>query len=280
MQSSTITTHRIGAALDCLDIENRHASARIALLGAQVLSFTPRSDGRDRLFVSRSACLDGSKPVRGGIPVCWPWFGAHPSGSPLPAHGYVRTRQWRLLDSGDHDNHTRLVLEPVDANGAGFAGTATLRLEILVGETLSLQLTTRNSGTQDFAFGAALHTYFSVADVRRSTLQGLQGSYTDKNLDWARGTTAQPYRFAAATDRIHLHAAPLLRIEQDSGTVTTLHCAGHDSIVVWNPWAGCSRQFSDLGEDDWPRMLCVETALTQGCVLGGGQSHTLELVIA
>jgi len=274
----TLTEHRLHPQLTRLDISNAHASASLSLLGGQLLSFVPRSDGRERLFVSPTARWDGSKPVRGGIPVCWPWFGAHPEGGTLPAHGYVRTRPWHLLETSEHANHTRLLLAPLDTAGPGFAGTAELQLEVLVGTTLTLNLRTRNTGPAPLRLGTALHTYFKVSDVRQCLLHGLQGTYTDKNLDWAMGTTPAPYRFTAATDRIHLHAAEVLGIE-DGAERTTIRSAGHDSIVVWNPWEGCSRQFTDLGEDAWPRMLCVETAVTQGFSVEPGESHSLSQII-
>src|SRR5690606_30783797 len=196
---------QLAPRLTCLDIENAYASARISLLGGQVLSFIPKQDGRERLFVSDRAVMDGSKPVRGGIPVCWPWFGAHREHSDLyPAHGFVRNRVWKLVSSEDHDTHTRIVLEAPDTNHPGFTGSAALRLEILLGHRLTLNLHTYNTGALPCLLSMALHSYFRVENVRNCRLEGLHGTYSDKTRNWALLETGNPYHFSEETDRIHL----------------------------------------------------------------------------
>jgi glucose-6-phosphate 1-epimerase len=276
---STLTERQLSPQLTCLDIENAHATATVSLLGGQVLSFKPKHDSRERLFVSENARMDGSKPVRGGIPVCWPWFGAHRGNAAHPAHGFVRTRNWRLVGNEDFHTHTRLVLEATDTVHPGFEGTASLRLEVLVGRELTLNLLTRNTGKAPCRLTMALHTYFSVSDVRECILEGLRGSYSDKTLNWAMLETPAPYRFTAETDRIHLQAAPQLRIVEPQ-CATTIRSAGHDSIVVWNPWSTGVGAFADMSSDGWLRMLCVETASTQGLQLESGQTHTLTQIIS
>lgn len=276
---STITERLLSPQLTCLDVENAHATARISLLGGQVLSFKPRHDQRERLFVSDKAHWDGSKPVRGGIPVCWPWFGAHGGNASHPAHGFVRTRTWKFVSNEDHDDHVRIVLEAPDTVHPGFAGVAGLTLEVLVGRELTLKLHSSNRGTAPCKLTMALHTYFKITDVRNCELQGLRGSYSDKTLNWAMGDTPQPYRFVAETDRIHLHAAPELRIVE-AACATTIRSAGHDSVVVWNPWSTGVGNFADMSSAGWMEMLCVETAVTQGLELAPGQTHTLAQTIA
>jgi glucose-6-phosphate 1-epimerase len=276
---STITERRLSPQLTCLEIENAHATASISLLGAQVLSFKPKHDGRERLFVSDKALMDGSKPVRGGIPVCWPWFGAHKTNSAYPAHGFVRTRQWRLLHNEDRDEHTRIVLEAPDTTHPGFEGSATVAVEVLVGRELAVTIHSRNAGNAPCKLTMALHTYFSVSDVRACELQGLSGTYSDKTQDWAMLQTPAPYRFSAETDRIHLHAAPELRIVDAQGT-TIIRSAGHDSIVVWNPWSTGVGAFADMSSEGWQRMLCVETASTQGLELAPGAEHALTQTVS
>lgn len=277
MTIPSLSERRLTSALTCLDIENAFAKASIALLGGQVLSFVPRADGRERLFLSPAARLDGSKSIRGGVPVCWPWFGAHREAG-YPAHGFVRTRPWRLMEASEEKSHTRLVLAPTDTSGEGFAGSADLVLEVLVGKQLTLNLQTRNTGKAAFNLSAALHTYFAVQDVQQCQLDGLAGTYSDKTRAWALLETPKPYRFSEETDRIHLHAAPELSIVEPDA-VTRIASSGHDSIVVWNPWTENSRQLPDMGDAVYRRMLCVETALTQGLQLQAGMSHTLTQVI-
>lgn len=278
MLISVTTERRLSPQLTCLDIENAHAMASVSLLGGQVLSFKPKHDSRERLFVSAKALWDGSKPVRGGVPVCWPWFGAHKADAAHPAHGFVRTRRWTLVSCEDVDGHTRLILEASDTAHPGFAGTATLTLEVLVGRELTVKLHTRNTGSTACRLTMALHTYFSVADVRSCSLEGLSGTYSDKTRNWAMLETPVPYRFNEETDRIHLHAAPELSIVEPQ-CATQIRSAGHDSIVVWNPWATGVGNFADMSTDGWGKMLCVETAVTQGLELAPGTTHTLTQTI-
>jgi glucose-6-phosphate 1-epimerase len=280
MFNSTIIERRLSPLVTCLDIENTFATARISLWGAQVLSFVPRADQRERLFLSPQARFDGSKAIRGGVPLCWPWFGAHPesnAGQALPSHGYARTRRWQLLESTQGPT-TRLLLVLPDPAGAGFAGSASVSLEVLVGRELTLTLRTLNTGNAAFPLTTALHSYFSVADIRQCELRGLSGMYSDKTRNWAMLETPQPYRFSEETDRIHLQAANTVTIVEPA-CATPIRSAGHDSIVVWNPWADNSRLLPDMGEDAYRNMLCVETAVTQGCQVQPGATHTLTQII-
>ncbi len=279
MLDHSIITETLAPGFDVLRIENPAATARVALYGGQVLQYCPRYDGRERLFLSPRARLDGSKSIRGGIPVCWPWFGAHPgTAAGLPAHGYARNRRWQLVESRHHAAGTSLRLQLADPEGAGFGGQAELQLHLQVGAALRVELQTRNRGTQPFPLSAALHSYFAVADLAGTELLGLSGDYSDKTRDWAILPTPQPYRFAAETDRIHLQACPTVLIQHAGGS-TVVESEGHDSIVVWNPGASGSPAFSDLLPDDYTRFVCVETALTRGFSLpAGGEQRLVQTV--
>src|SRR5690606_31387171 len=117
-----------------------------------------------------------------------------------------------------------------------------------------------------------------VRDIAGVELLGLRGEYSDKALNWARGETPVPYRFGAETDRIHLVPVPEAVIA-DGEARTAVRSRGHDSLVVWNPWEARAAALRDMEPDGWRRMLCVETALTQGLVLAPGEAHVLEQVI-
>ncbi len=165
-----------------------------------------------------------------------------------------------------------------DPSGPGFNGIAEVVLEVLVGKQLSMALTTTNKGSTPFTLGCALHSYFAVSDIGDISLEGLSGTYTDKTRNWAMLPTPAPYVFTSETDRIHLIPAALVSIV-DKGHETHIRSDGHDSVVVWNPWEEGARQLPDLATDEFKRMLCVETALTQGFELKPGESHTLVQVV-
>ncbi len=262
-------------------IDNALGSARISLFGGHVLSFCPKHDNRERLFLSSKAVLDGSKSIRGGIPLCWPWFGAYKgpaSNTPMPAHGYARTRRWDVVDITDNAGGTEVLLQMLDTNGAGFTGSAQVQALISVGSKLKVALYTLNQGEEAFALSAALHTYFAIDDIRQTQLKGLSGTYSDKTQNWAMLNTPVPYTFTAETDRIHLAAVPRVEIVSDK-SIVSVESEGHDSVVVWNPWESGSKAFADLAADEYQRFVCVETALTQGFSLHPGQQHCLQQIV-
>ena len=269
---------RRSPAVEILEIDNGAARAAISLFGGHVLAFMPHHDGRERLWLSERAIWDGTASIRGGVPVCWPWFGDHAEPG-HPAHGYVRTRPWRLLDSREGEDFTELSLAPLDTLGDGFAGRASLRLDVRVGHELTMSLRTGNEGSEPFTYRCALHSYFRVGDIEDVELRGLHGEYSDKALNWARGDTPAPYRFAAETDRIHL--VPMAEaVIADARRRTVVRSHGHDSLVVWNPWEARAAALRDMESGGWRRMLCVETAITQGHTLEPGREHVLQQVIA
>ena len=272
----SISRGRLSALVDTLEIENEYATASLSMWGGHMLSFTPKHDQRERLFKSEKIVLDGTKSLRAGVPVCWPWFAQREG---YQKHGYVRIRPWQILSATDTDEYTELVIAPKEMQGAGFQGNATLVLTVQIGKTLNLQLTTTNIGATAFDFQAALHTYFALDDVNQVELKGLSGTYSDKTRDWAMLETPDPYRFTEETDRIHLN--PVKRVNLVEGEQqTVVESAGHDSIVVWNPWQENAKGMRDLTDDGYLKMLCVETAVTQGHTLEPSQTHTLTQVIS
>lgn len=273
---ATISTGRLSDLIETLEIDNAHATASISLWGAHLLSFKPKHDNRERLFKSEKIVLDGSKSLRAGIPVCWPWF-ARKEGFQM--HGYVRKRPWQLLSATENSDYTEIVLAPFDTEGEGFDGTADLSLTVQIGKRLSVTLTTTNSGKDAFEFNAALHTYFLVDDINDAELKGLSGTYSDKTRDWVMLETPEPYRFTEETDRIHLKPVKNVSIVQPTSEID-IESAGHDSVVVWNPWIENSSNMIDMGPQAYLKMVCVETAVTQGVKLPPKLSHKLTQIIS
>lgn len=265
------------ALIDTLEIENQYAKATMSLWGAHTLSFIPKRDGRERLFLSEKALFDGSKSIRGGVPVCWPWFGSRQDG--YQAHGYVRTQLWHVLSASDEANYTEIILAPQTSAGDGFEGTAELILTLQVGEKMRISLSTRNTGKSAFSYNAALHTYFSVDDISQTELTGLSGIYSDKPLDWAEFETPSPYLFTGETDRVHLNPVERVNIKQPNYS-TLVESYGHDSLVVWNPWSEIATSMVDMDNDGYQKMLCVETAVTQGITIEPSETHTFTQVIS
>lgn len=279
--STTIITRQ---KVQVLVIDNDYALVTVSLFGGQILSFTPKYDQRERLWLSDNAIFDAKKAIRGGIPVCWPWFGDHQDvrdNKPdvnFPAHGYVRTQQWKIVKCQDSAKGTEVILQPNSSQGDGFKGKAKLSLIITVGVRLSMKLVTDNLTDTAFNFTCALHSYFAIADIHTCQLRGFSGNYKDKTRNWKILTTPSPYTFNEETDRVHLTTPQKVSIVEDTGN-TDIMSAGHDSMVVWNPWADKSATMVDVQDGGYQTMLCVETAITQGQTLEPGQTHTMEQII-
>ncbi|GAB3033402.1 D-hexose-6-phosphate mutarotase [Bowmanella dokdonensis] len=278
MKLSTHVSQRTSdQGMSIISIDNQAASLELSLFGAHVLSYMPKKDSRQRLYMSPCALMDGSKAIRGGIPICWPWFGQHEASS-LPAHGYLRTRVWRITRIDDDLRETRLQLQPGRTRGEGFDGCADVTLTLLVGDSLSLSLDTQNIGQQPFSYNAALHSYFRVSDIHKVRLAGLDGDYLDKVRDGQRAPTPDPYTFEGETDRIHLCQTSDTLLTDPDYEMSIGH-RGHDSIVVWNPWQQKSEAMADMPDGDYRQMLCIETAITQGKRLAPDEQHQLVQII-
>jgi len=262
--------------LTFLHVDNRFAAARISLFGGHVLSFIPKSDAQERLWVSPHAYLNGERPIRGGIPVCWPWFSddhGKEKGT-LPAHGFLRTQVWQLSASSDDEKGTHIKLVPSYTRAEGFEYDCLVSLEITVGARLTVSLKTENTGVIPFTYNGALHSYFHVDHIQHTRLDGITGNFKDKTNDGAIDTTPTPYTFESETDRIHLAPIDKATIVVDEVACTQVLSQGNDSLVVWNPWQGAA-SISDMDAFGYKHMLCVETALTQGKTLAPGECHSL-----
>ena len=259
-----------------LEIENAHATATISLWGAQVMSFKPKHDNRERLFTAGNLVLDGSKSLRAGIPVCWPWFAQREG---YQKHGYVRIAAWEVVSAKDTQEYTEVILAPVSTKGKGFEGEADVSYTVRVGKRIEVTLTTTNNSKAAFSYEAAFHTYFLVDDIAGVELKGFSGLYQDKTRHKSRFETPLDYRVTEETDRIHSKHNKEVSIVQPHSE-TKVCSAGHDSIVVWNPWQESSSKLRDMSPEDYRRMICVETAITKGQTLEPTESHSLTQIVS
>lgn len=265
--------------IQIVKIENEFAHAEISLFGGHILSYTPKHDGRNRLWVSENAIFDGKKAIRGGVPICWPWFGPHSTNQQVAAHGYVRTQKWQIIGSDESSAGTTIKLQPQTSSGEGFEGQAQLTLVVQIGQQLNIALHTTNIGTDTFSFNCALHSYFAINDIHQCELKGLSGQYSDKTRHQQVFDTPQPYHFNEETDRVHLQKPQVLSIT-DNTLKTQVSSSGHDSVVVWNPWQDKSISMGDMADNSYLTMLCVESAITQGKTLAPNETHILEQVVS
>ena len=256
--------------LDVVEIETDTSTALVALQGAQVLSFVPRG-GRDWLWVSERARWTRGAALRGGIPVCFPWFGPHPTEAAFPAHGFARTSAWRLSPAPSPggsgaaetgaDVAVELTLTDDEATAKLFPHPFEARLTVTVGAALSLAFEVTNTGTEPFSFEAALHTYFAVSDVANVAVEGLGGcDFVDKVAGGAvRKEGAAPLRIAGEVDRVYDSDGPVTLIDAPAGRRLRIAGTNAGSTVLWNPAPAKAAKLSDVAPEAYRRFVCVES---------------------
>lgn len=246
-------------------VENEQASALISVYAGQVLSYRPAGEAQDLLFVSKAAYYAEGKAIKGGIPVCWPWFGADPENRGRPAHGFVRNRAWNLIGTAaTADGGTQVVmgLAATDETRGIWPHEFELTLEILVGRTLDVAMETRNKGGEVFSITQALHTYFLTGDIGGVSVLGLDATdYLDKTGDGGCRTQSGVVTVSAEVDRIYTGVRyPLVVEDKALGRRIRIEAGGSSTAVVWNPWQEIAARMADLDDDDYTRFICVETA--------------------
>lgn len=250
--------------LPVIEIDNGLASARISLHGGQVLAYRPAAAGRDLLFESTRAWFEPGRATKAGIPICWPWFGRDPQGRTI--HGFVGERRWTLLGTANLPSgaaRVRLGISDDAETRAIWPHRFDLAVEATVGETLSVELIARNTGSQPYRVTQGLHSYFRVGDVRRTRLLGLEGCrYIDKSVggDDAIRVQAGPVLVDREVNRIYERVPPDLVLEDPTlGRRIRIASRHSSTCVVWNPWIETARAMEDLGDLDYLDFLCVET---------------------
>lgn len=256
--STNVTLDQINE-LDVLRIHNTSASASIALQGAHIFEFTP-VNGDNLLFVSAAEPFSSGSPIRGGIPVCWPWFGPHTAPN-APAHGLVRDAIWDYEIVADSDSRTdvRFWLETT-GDDEHFPVKARIELLASIGETLIVSLTTSNLDEQPFLVSQALHTYFRCENIDDVRLHGLTGAcYLDKLTAENRYVPTE-FRFNQEIDWVLREPGQPVGLTGLGHANIKLTRLGSRSLVIWNPWIAKSKKLSHFLAEEYRSMFCVETA--------------------
>lgn len=259
-----------------------HGSCEVSLYGGQVLRYKPLGHA-PVLFVSRQAVYERGRAIRGGIPVCWPWFGAHPEDPQRPSHGFARLIPWalRAAEYGAQETEITLAVEDDEQTRGWWPNPFALSLRVVLGPYLRLELTTRNTGGAPFTITEALHTYLQVRDVAQVRVAGLEEApYYDLCDGRSHPAAPLPVTFTGEVDRVYADAAPSCRVE-DAGLGRRIVVSKRNSraTVVWNPGEEKARRMPDLGEGAFRQMLCVETANARDAALAlrPGEEHTLAM---
>jgi glucose-6-phosphate 1-epimerase len=265
-------------------INTRETTGEMYLHGAQVTSWQPRG-AEEVLFVSaKSRWVDG-RAIRGGVPICFPWFGDRADDAAAPAHGFVRTKAWRLesvMRTGDAVAVSMASESNADTK-RWWPADFHLVHRATFGSELTLELVVRNTGATSFRFEEALHTYFRVGQIETAQLQGLNAvEYVDKTDSFQAKMQHGPVVITSETDRVYLNSVGPF-VWNDLGLRRSIGVTKENSrtTVVWNPWVDKARALSDFGDDEWKDMVCIEASnIAEYAVnLAPGQEHTMRATV-
>jgi len=264
------------------EIDNALATATISLDGGHVITWWPKHQSSPVLWVSKLAKFIPGKAIRGGVPICWPWFGAHPTDTKLPGHGYARITPW-VVDSvrtfAGGATEVKLTLQETDLSRAHWPHSVHLSATIIVGGSLAIELTTTNNSDHEITLSEGLHTYFQISDIADIHIHGLEGGeYVDLVNGNERRKQSGEITFDGELGRIYVNSDSTCVIEDPRlNRRIRIEKSGSQSTAVWNPWAETATKMDDLGANGWRDMVCVESAnaLENSLTLEVGASHTI-----
>ncbi|MCQ8879716.1 D-hexose-6-phosphate mutarotase [Pseudoalteromonas shioyasakiensis] len=278
--SPSVSIEQSHSGLEYINVASDFCSAKIFLQGAQLTEFTPNGK-KPLIWVSSEEDYQEGKSVRGGIPICWPWFGVNPNPD-WPIHGVARTSLWRAGEVSEQDNEVRvsLTLPMTQVDETYWPHKSTLKVEFILTNKLEVRLTTTNLSEQTITFSQALHTYFPTPAIEDTTVDGLQGA---KYIEFGEGPFEQDAQvgFARETDMVYTQAGETQRIITPDGIIEVSR-ENSNSCVLWNPWIDKSKRLSNFADDEYHTMLCLEAAnvMDDSAVVEPGQSHTLATTIS
>lgn len=274
-----------GSGLRGWQVDTPLCRALVSAQGGQLLAFQAR--GREPLlWLSPAALLVPGKAIRGGIPLCFPWFGPHPADARLPAHGFARLREWRLALARVAPDalHLEFALEADAATRDLWPHDFHAVLRLGLGNSLSLQLEVSNTGNAPFCFSFAFHSYFPLVDSCRARVEGLEGSSGINQLDPARRRRRQqgPVRFDGETDRIFTGVSADCRLQDEArDSAVRLNASDCRSVIVWNPGPEKTAGLADMPAAGWKGMACVESGNVEedAISLPPGAARTFSLTL-
>ena len=278
--ASGVTTTRDPGGREAIVLEANGQRVLIATTGAQVLSY--HVHGKDVLWTASAPEYLPNKPVRGGVPVVFPWFGDHKTDPQLPAHGFARSLTWQTEANGPAT--VTFTCQDTEQTRAIWNHAFRVALTVSLDEALTLAMVVTNSGDQEFQFEAALHSYFAAGEIHEASVHGLQGvpfveHAREPEGDWDSNA---PIQFRAETDRVFQHVPDELTLRaQTLARTVTLRSNNAGSAIVWNPWPNKTARLSQMRTDDWRSFVCIETAnvADHAVTLAPGAQHEMTLRI-
>ena len=273
--------HATASGLIHADITTPHATATVYLQGAHVAAWQPKGQ-QPAIFLSRKSDFAPGKPIRGGVPIAFPWFAVRHDGKTGPSHGFARIQDWTLAFAalaGD-DLHMTFTLGPTEMSRNLGYDNFRLAYQLIIGRTLTMQLTVVNDAKVPLVFEEALHTYYAVADIHEVAVDGLEGvTYLDKNDNFQSKVQHNAITITEPTDRVYLNTTSTCILHDTAGKrLVTVAKAGSNTTVVWNPWESGGLKLQDMDPTEWHEFIAIETvnAAVNAITLVPGAKHVME----
>ncbi len=276
-----VSLKKLANGFEYLEVVNLSASAKIALQGGHIFDYTP-TDKEPLLWLSEASNFKYGESIRGGIPICWPWFGMHTTDTTLPQHGFARTSLWTHTQTIEKKDATQITLKLQSSSKTKelFPYKFELTLIIDIGEKLQLQLITTNTDTKAFTITQALHTYFNISDTNHITIKGLKNKTYFDALDAHYKKQVKDIKINKEVDRVFQDTEKEI-VLQDTNSKISISREGSSSVVIWNPWIDKCSRMSAMKEDSYKTFVCIESAnaLSDAREIESHTSHTLQTTI-
>lgn len=258
VSSSQRYPHTSGEGLPLLVVKTPACEAVIAFQGAHLLSFTP-AGGEDVLWLSPNCNFSTGVALRGGVPVCLPWFGPHPNDKQAPKHGFARNSLWQLTSASlREDNTAELLFSFASKHHPLFPSAFSATLRMSLGSSAKLELTLNNDSEKDFTASWALHSYHPVSNLATVEIPALAGkTYLDNLEQHARKLQQGPLQFHGEVDRVFPSVSEALLIENSHPRIRIDH-DNAPSVITWNPGATNAANIADIGAGQQLHYICVE----------------------
>lgn len=278
--SPSVSIEQSETGLEFINVASSKCDAKIFLQGGQITEFIPKNN-KPLIWVSKNETFQEGVSIRGGIPICWPWFGNHENPN-WPAHGIARTSLWQADEVHESDEQITISLKlPMKlVNTTYWPHQSAVKVEFVLTDKLQVRLTTTNLSNTTFSYTQALHTYFPTSDIKNTVVDGLQGA---QYIEFGEGPFAQNelVNFTRETDMVYTQAALLQHIHTPEGIINVSR-ENSSSCVLWNPWIEKSKRLSNFADEEYLSMVCLEAAnvLEDNVTLEPKQSHTLVTTIS
>ncbi|MFT7423240.1 MAG: glucose-6-phosphate 1-epimerase, partial [Psychromonas sp.] len=279
--STAISIEADAAGYEFLIIEHKKFDAAFALHGGHLVHFQLKEQP-PIIWLSKTAIYNQQKAIRGGVPVCWPWFAAADKslGENLPAHGFARTSKWDLAAHNEFSEGVEIELRLTDsvATREIWPFQFELVLKATLTDQIKLELISKNTGNSPFSYRGALHTYLNISAPESCAISGLNNNYNDSLDNGLAKSGDSTLKITGPIDAIYKKALfPIKLLDKQFNRQLIIDNFGNDTEVLWTPWVAGAKAFADMPDQGYKTMFCIESAITNksGVTVEPGHSHSL-----